>query len=79
MPYPFPPDLQELVLKQMASGRYTSEDELLRSALRALEEDEQDLEAVRESLADWHAGDPGVPLADAFASVRAKHRGGESR
>ena len=27
MPYPFPPDLQELVLKQMASGRYASEDE----------------------------------------------------
>ena len=79
MPYPFPPDLQELVLKQMASGRYASEDELLRSALRALDEDEQDLQAVRESLAEWRAGDPGVPLADAFAAVRARHRLGESR
>ena len=27
MPYPFPPDVQELVLKQRASGRYASEDE----------------------------------------------------
>ena len=79
MPYPFPPDLQELVLKQMASGRYASEDELLRSALLALDEEEQDLQAVRESLAEWRAGDPGVPLADAFAAVRARNRLGESR
>jgi putative addiction module CopG family antidote len=79
MPYPFPPDLQELVLKQMASGRYASEDELLRRALRALAEEEQDLDAIRESLADWRAGDPGVPLADAFAAVRTKYRPRESR
>jgi putative addiction module CopG family antidote len=51
MPYPFPPDLQTLVGEQMASGKYASEDELLRSALRALAEEEQDLDAVRESLA----------------------------
>lgn len=80
MPYPFPPDLQELVGEQMASGKYASEDELLRSALRALAaDDEQDLDAVRESLADWRAGDPGVPLEDAFGAIRAKHRLGEPR
>ena len=42
MPYPFPPDLQTLVGEQMASGKYASEDELLRSALNALAEGEQD-------------------------------------
>jgi putative addiction module CopG family antidote len=57
----------------MASGRYASDDELIRCALRALAEEEQDLEAVRESLAEWHAGDLGVPLSDAFDQVRHKH------
>jgi putative addiction module CopG family antidote len=79
MPYPFPPDLQSLVSKQMASGRYASEDELLRKALRALAEEEEDLDAICESLAEWAAGDPGLPLEDAFAAVRAKHGLGESR
>jgi putative addiction module CopG family antidote len=79
MPYPFPPDLQELVVEQMASGRYASEEDLLRSALRALAEEEQDLEAVREALAELRAGDPGVPVAEAFAASRAKGQLGESR
>ena len=79
MPYPFPPDLQELVVKQMASGKYESEDELLRNALLALSEDEQDLDAVRESLDDLRDGDLGVPLDDVFAAIRAKHRLGEPR
>jgi putative addiction module CopG family antidote len=73
MQYPFPPDLQELVVKRMASGKYATEDELLRSALRALSEEEQDLDAVCESLNEWREGDPGVPLENAFAAIRARH------
>ena len=79
MPYPFPPDLQTLVGEQMASGKYASEDELLRSALNALAEGEQDLAAVRESLAEWRAGDPGVLLEDAFDAIRGRHGLGEAR
>jgi putative addiction module CopG family antidote len=79
MPYAFPPDLQALVGEQMASGKYASEDELLRTALRALLEEEHDLEALRESLAQWRAGDAGVPLDDAFDSIRRRHGLGESR
>jgi Arc/MetJ-type ribon-helix-helix transcriptional regulator len=66
MPYRFPPALRALVGEQMASGKYASEDELLQSALHALAQEEEDLEAVRESLAEWRAGDQGVPLEDAF-------------
>jgi Arc/MetJ-type ribon-helix-helix transcriptional regulator len=57
----------------MASGKYASEDELLRSALRVLAEEEQCLDAVRESLAEWRAGDPGVLLEDAFDAIRCKY------
>lgn len=77
MSYPFPPDLRELVGEQMGSGKYRSEDDLLRDALRALAEEEEDLAAVREALADWRAGDPGTPLEDAFAAVRTRHPLGE--
>ena len=41
MPYPIPPDLSQLVHQHMASGKYTCEDDLLRSALRALTEEEE--------------------------------------
>jgi hypothetical protein len=38
MSYPFSPDIARLVQDGMARGGYTSEDDLLRDALRALEE-----------------------------------------
>jgi putative addiction module CopG family antidote len=73
MTYAFPPDLRELVSEQMASGKYASEDELLRHALRALSEEEEDLAAVSVALADWQSGDKGVSLDEAFATIRARH------
>jgi Arc/MetJ-type ribon-helix-helix transcriptional regulator len=57
----------------MASGRYASEAELLREALRALAEGEQDLAAIEEAITELQAGDQGVPLDEAFDAVRAKH------
>jgi putative addiction module CopG family antidote len=73
MAFPFPPDLQDFVRERLASGRYASEEELLRDAFQALAEDEEDLDAVREALEEWQAGDPGVPLDDAVATIRKKH------
>jgi Arc/MetJ-type ribon-helix-helix transcriptional regulator len=60
----------------MASGKYSSEDDLLRSALLALADEEEDVAAVREAILDWQSGDPGVPLDEAFAAVRSKSRPG---
>ncbi|MGZ3302940.1 MAG: ribbon-helix-helix domain-containing protein [Isosphaeraceae bacterium] len=77
MPYSFPPDVNELVCAHMSSGKYASEDELLRAALQALTEGEEDLAAVRESIGDWLAGDPGIPLESAFAAIRARHQPGQ--
>lgn len=74
MTYAFPPDLRQLVGEQMASGKYASEDELLRHALRALSQEEEDLEAVGAALADWKSGDQGVSLDGAFDTLRARHK-----
>jgi len=68
--YPFPSDVQQLVNAHLASGRYSTEDDVLRDALRALTEEEEGLIAVREAIDEWRAGDEGIPLAEAFDRVR---------
>ncbi len=73
MAFPFPPDLQQFVRDQMASGKYASEEELLRDAFSALAEEEEDVAAVREAVAQWQAGDPGVGLDEAVQTIRRKH------
>ena len=73
MTFPFPADLQDFVRERMATGRYGSEEDLLRDAFQALAEEEEDLGAVREALAEWRAGDDGVSLDDAVEGIRRKH------
>ena len=80
MRYEFPADVQQRVLEQMSTGNYSSEDELLRDALRALEEERQAIieedpiviEGIRRGLADMEAGRC-RPLAEFDAEFRAKH------
>lgn len=73
MPYPFPPDVKALVEQRMASGKYASEDDLLRVALSGLALDEVDLAAVKAAIDGIEAGGAGVSLDEAFATVRRKH------
>ena len=65
MSYAFPPDVAKLIQEQMATGSYSSEDDVLRVALTVLgqyaepeDEDEyrETLAAVREGHADAEAG-----------------------
>lgn len=69
----FAPDIQELIGAHMSTGHYASEEDVLRKALMALEDAEEDLTAVREAIADYEAGVPSTPLDEAFASLRRKH------
>ena len=71
MPFVVPQDVEELVANHMASGRYRSGDEVLRSAMRALAEVDGDLVAVQQALSEWRGGDEGMPLEDAFRQIRA--------
>lgn len=80
MNYQFPSDVQRLVEQQMSAGNYNSEDDLLRDALRALDEHRQSIvekdpvviEGIRRGLADMAAG-RGRPFAEFDAEFRAKH------
>ncbi|QDU39704.1 hypothetical protein Mal4_40500 [Maioricimonas rarisocia] len=70
MSYPIPPDVQLSIDAQLASGRYSTPEEVLRAALRALEEEEEDRVAVQAAVDEWRAGDEGTPLKDAFDKLR---------
>lgn len=71
-----PPDLQQLIAARMATGRYSSEEELLREALASLEDADADVQAVKDALADLDAGDRGLPVDEAFASILRMTSGG---
>ena len=73
MPYAFPRDVERLVETGMASGKYATEDDLLRDALSALSAESAELEAIGPAIAEWRAGDQGVPLAQAFDDVRRRN------
>jgi Arc/MetJ-type ribon-helix-helix transcriptional regulator len=73
MAYQFPQDVQQSLTAWVASGKYASEDDVLRDALRALTDEQDDDNAVQEALAELEHGDVGVPLCQAFDEVRTKH------
>lgn len=73
MTYSFPPEVKQLVESRMASGKYATEDELLRDALEALAAESSELEAIQAAVTDWRAGDSGVGLDDVFDQIRRRH------
>lgn len=72
MTEPLSPAVEQLIQAQMASGHYASEEELLLTALRALEESEAELSAVQAGLDSVDRGDAGVSLDEAFEKLRRK-------
>ncbi|MFM8475840.1 MAG: type II toxin-antitoxin system ParD family antitoxin [Planctomycetaceae bacterium] len=71
--YKFPPVVRQLVQKQLASGQFATEDEVLLAALQTLETESEDWLSVREALDSLEAGDQGMSLQDAFDEVRKRH------
>jgi Arc/MetJ-type ribon-helix-helix transcriptional regulator len=70
MQHQFPADVEQLITERMATGQYASEADLVRQALLSLSTEDQDLEAVREAIADLENGDLGIPLDEAFDRIR---------
>lgn len=70
MPFVVPLDVEELVVEYLATGQFESGDDVLRQAMQAFQELDQDLAAVREAIDELKNGDSGVPLDEAFQQVR---------
>ena len=68
-----PADVQQNLTAWIATGRYASEEEVLRDALRALADEDDDFNAVRQAIDEVEAGDKGMPLRQAFEELRNKH------
>jgi len=56
MPYDLPPDVQDQIREHIATGLYSSEDDVLRAALRALAFRRDELAAVQAGIDDMEAG-----------------------
>ena len=61
--YKFPPAVSDLVQKQLASGQFLTDDEVLWAALQTLETESEDWLAVREAL---------VPLRQVVGECRCR-------
>lgn len=70
------PQLEELVKAKVSSGMYNSASELVREALRLLDERDQvremRLQALRKAVQEGIDSGPGIPADKVFSSVRAK-------
>ena len=69
MPYQLSADIQRLVEDRIATGAYSSPDEVLRAALEALQQSDADLVKIQEAIDEWQAGDEGLPLNEAFQVI----------
>ena len=65
-------DTEQLIDQHLALGIYASADELLREALSALRDRDDDLAALQAGLADLEAGRV-LSLDDVAEEIRAKH------
>lgn len=63
------PETQRKLDQRLATGRYRSPDELLQDAFEALDERDQWLIDLRESLAEMESGQT-VPADDVFEEIR---------
>ena len=68
----FPPDVDSRVKRQLATGSYRPEDDVLWAAMAALEHEHDDLEAIQSGIADMEAG-RFRPFSEIDAAFRLKH------
>lgn len=77
MQYMFPDGIGAKIRELMASGRYESEDDLLRDAfdaLAGLDVDEQEnVRAVQEAIDEMNSGQTGIPADEFFRDLLNRH------
>jgi Arc/MetJ-type ribon-helix-helix transcriptional regulator len=71
--YEFPPQVEALLQKQLETGEYATEDEVLVAALQSLQSQNDDWVAVSQALDTLDTGNPGHSLDEAVAEVRRRN------
>jgi putative addiction module CopG family antidote len=67
-----PPDLDQQIRHYVTTGQYQTEEDVLRDALRALADEQDVLDDIRQGFEDREAG-RGRPLEDVDADLRKKN------
>ncbi|WP_426991982.1 type II toxin-antitoxin system ParD family antitoxin [Methylomonas sp. CM2] len=72
------PHFEAFIRDQIASGRYNNTSEVVRAALRLMEEQQQrqalQLEALKAEIAAGKASGPGTPADSVFARLESKYQ-----
>lgn len=71
MQYQFPANIKQLVTAQLATGKYSSENDVLFHALRTLKEYNESVADIEDGIADEVAGRT-RPLHEVDADIRQK-------
>lgn len=72
------PHFEAFIRDQIASGRYNNSSEVVRAALRLMEEQQQrqalQLEVLKAEIAAGKTSGPGIPADRVFARLEAKYQ-----
>jgi Arc/MetJ-type ribon-helix-helix transcriptional regulator len=71
MPLQVSTELAATIEEEMATGKYDSEEQLLREALLALREQREDFAAIQAGIDDWQAGRT-RPISEVAADIRER-------
>ena len=69
MSYAFPPEIKNLINQNMATGLYSSEDQVLQAALHVLSDYHATIVDIRQGMSDYEQG-RGEPLSQVVADIR---------
>lgn len=69
MSYAFPPEIKHLIDQNMATGMYSSENDVLHAALHVLSDYNATIADIRQGMTDYESG-RGEPLSQAMEDIR---------
>ncbi len=73
MAYQFPSDVEQFVRNELDQNHYASKDDLLVEAVRLLQQErEAAIAGIRRGMESMERGE-GIPIDEAFESLRKKH------
>jgi hypothetical protein len=72
-PYAFPPQIRDLIEQNLATGMYSSEEDVLEAALHALSDYHATIADIRQGMIDYEQG-RGEPLSQAMEDIRQQLR-----
>lgn len=69
MSYVFPTEIRQLIDQNLATGAYSSDEDVLQAALRVLSDYHTTISDIRQGVVDYSSG-RGQPLAEAVTDIR---------